>query len=284
MTLTKRKSQLVDSLRKNRSTLFKGLISLAAFTVFAVAEIGIYQIPGFAWASVCLGVIVLELRDLKPNRAEHAKGNPARQIWIIACLAIPVLFIHPWNGTIVITNKYEYLASISSVLLLAFYQAFLSLRSVLFKKLDGIPSALRITLAALLPPIVYISLFLLLIMQQILFDGLLSNEHAVIEALFVALIAFCLPATFIWWKRVKQGALESQQTFRLSLIIIAIFELGLAGISVLLIGDTTLASYTGEHVFDSSAFLSLYTLAAVILSSLVPLKISSYARKPDQGK
>ena len=273
------KTQLLGWLQKNRS-LCLGLLQLIVFTSLAVTEIKAYQIPGFTWASVCLCIIILELRDLKSNRAGHAKINPARQIWVIACLVTPMLFIHPWNGSIEINNKCEYLASISSILFLAFYQAFLSLRFIFFAKLDGIPSAIRISLAALLPPIVFVCLFLLFIMQQILFDGPLSNERALIESLFVAFILFCLPATFIWWKRVKQGALESEQTYRLSLLIIAILELSLAGISVFLIGDATLTSFTGEHIIDSSVFLNLYTSAAIILASLIPLKITSYARKP----
>lgn len=273
------KIRLINLFKDNCCALLWGAGGLVAVITSANLEVAYFQIPGFTWAFVCLAIILLELFDIKLSWAIHAKYSPVRQIWVLACLAIPMLLLHPWSGSIEVNNKLEYIVGITSLLFLVFYQAFLSMRSLILRKASDLLSVLGEITITIVFSLAFICFTLLYVMGKILFDGSGDNERYAIQALFIAFLLFSLLASFVWHKLVSQGALVDQRAFLLSQRTIAILELALASISVLLIGDATLASYGKGHIIDSSASLALYVGAIVLLSCLVPLKLSSYSKK-----
>lgn len=269
----------------NCHALLLGASCLIVVVILAYHEMVAFRIPGFTWAFVCLGIVVLELFDIKTGRAIHVKYSPMRQVWVLACLVIPILVLHPWSCSIEINSKLEYIVSITSVLFLAFYQGFLSTRFLIFRKASGWLTALGKIALTLFLSLACICFTLLSVIWKMLFDEHADNERYAILALFAAFLLFSLLATFAWRKLVSQGALSDQRAHLLSQRTVAVLELTLTGISVFLIGDAALASYGKEHIIDSSASLALYTGAIVLLSCLVPLKFASCSnnqlRKPN---
>lgn len=262
------------ALAVRRKGIVCGVVLAAALSFAAYVEAIKFGLPGFTCLAVLLCITV---------KTRLAKNVSMRQIGVL------LFFLA--NIVIIATNR-AWFADSSTLesVFMGFYAVGMVVWVILFlvwrtsetewDEMGATTSVVSVLISSSLPVVAVLASVLMAMLgfAALSCSGYFSST-CVVGILFCTCVVYFLASVIFWWMRLRKR--ESPMHPRASRSIesaASIFELILAWMSVLLIGDTAASMYSNSAsgFFEAIGYVDFYIVALTALTAFSSLKVFAY--------